>query len=78
MHVLDRLWKTISNAAGGMGDHRGTQLAAGMAYYGVLSIFPAAIEDVHGALPERLGLFVVAGFRMFMRRLGHHPKLQRA
>jgi membrane protein len=43
MHVLDRLWKTISNAAGGMGDHRGTQLAAGMAYYGVLSIFPAAI-----------------------------------
>jgi membrane protein len=43
MHVLDRLWKTISNAASGMGDHRGTQLAAGMAYYAVLSIFPAAI-----------------------------------
>ena len=43
MHVLDRIWKVISNAAGGMGDHRGTQLAASMAYYALLAVFPAAI-----------------------------------
>ncbi len=43
LHVLDRLWKVVSNAAGLLSEHRGTQLAASMAYYALLSVFPAAI-----------------------------------
>ncbi len=43
MHVLDRFWKVLSNAISGLSEHRGTQLAASMSYYALLSVFPAAI-----------------------------------
>lgn len=43
MHVLDRIWKVLSNGIGRLSEHRGTQLAASMAYYALLSVFPAAI-----------------------------------
>jgi membrane protein len=48
--LLDRLgrgaalgWRLLSNSLAGLGRHRGTQLAAGMAYYALFSVFPAAI-----------------------------------
>ncbi len=40
---LDRTFRLFSVALGGFGRHRGTQLAASMAYYALFSIFPAAI-----------------------------------
>jgi membrane protein len=36
-------WRLLTNSISALGRHRGTQLAASMAYYALLSIFPAAI-----------------------------------
>lgn len=41
--ALFRIWQLLLNGIKRMGDHRGTQLAASMAYYGLLSVFPIAI-----------------------------------
>ncbi len=40
---LRRAWTLLIEALGGLSRHRGTQLAAGMSYYALLSVFPAAI-----------------------------------
>ena len=41
--ILARSWSLIYNVLDGLGAHRATQYAAAMSYYGLLSIFPAAI-----------------------------------
>jgi membrane protein len=46
---LGHLWHLISNAVQRLFDHHGTQLAAGMAYYALLSVFPTAIVFAAGA-----------------------------
>ncbi|MGI8726654.1 MAG: YihY/virulence factor BrkB family protein, partial [Solirubrobacterales bacterium] len=43
---LFRTWQLIFNAAKRLGEHRGTQLAAAMGYYGLLSVFPLLIVAV--------------------------------
>ena len=40
---LEVVWLLISRGIGGLGEHHGTQLAASMAYYALLSVFPAVI-----------------------------------
>lgn len=40
---IDRAWRLLTNALSGFSRHRGTQLAASMAYYALFSVFPAAI-----------------------------------
>ncbi|MDQ3102314.1 MAG: YihY/virulence factor BrkB family protein [Actinomycetota bacterium] len=40
---LARAWALIWNSIGGISRHRGGQLAASMAYYALLSVFPTAI-----------------------------------
>lgn len=42
-HGLGRAWRLLANALPRFSRHRGTQLAAGMAYYALFSVFPAAI-----------------------------------
>lgn len=41
--ILARSWSLIYNVLDGLGAHRASQYAAAMSYYGLLSIFPAAI-----------------------------------
>jgi len=38
-----RGWTLLGQSLAGLGRHRGTQLAAGMSYYALFSVFPAAI-----------------------------------
>jgi len=49
MRGLDRFWRLFSNAISNFSRHRGTQLAASMSYYALLSVFPAAIVLAAGA-----------------------------
>lgn len=46
---LGHFWLLISNAVQRLFEHHGTQLAAGMAYYALLSVFPTAIVFAAGA-----------------------------
>ena len=46
---LDHFWRLLSNAIPDFAYHRGTQLAASMAYYALLSVFPTAIVLAAGA-----------------------------
>lgn len=46
---VEVVWLLISRGIGGLGEHHGTQLAASMAYYALLSVFPAVIVIAAGA-----------------------------
>ncbi len=39
----EQAWRLLTNALSGLSRHRGTHLAAGMSYYALFSVFPAAI-----------------------------------
>lgn len=49
MAGLGHFWDLISNAVQRLFEHHGTQLAAGMAYYALLSVFPTVIVFAAGA-----------------------------